>query len=538
MLRTPIGITICIFSMLKLTLCFAEDKPVSYESLRAYIHQQWSTLTRDTSKCRSYADLKIKTNDTLFFPPAFLALPSLKKLQTNCAITLKLFPREYLYKNHTTLDLESLHGLLYLPHPYVVPGGMFNEMYGWDSYFIIRGLLQDQQLTLAKGMVENLFFEIVHYGHILNANRIYYLSRSQPPFLTSMILSVYEAMQATGQADLHWLARAYRIAREDYAYWTETPHLVTEYGLSRFYDMQAVPAMELLDAPDHYYQQAANYFYHHPAQGVGMMAQLVETNFAGELYTVTRTSPAATIAQPAHIGLSKRFYRNDRALRESGTDISFRFGAYGAHTTEFLPVDLNSLLYKVEKDLAWMAHTLKKKSEAALWEMRAAERRDRINHFLWHPDRGLYFDYHFVQHQSSDYVYLSTFYPLWVGLATSAQARAVHEHLADFERPGGLLTSLTPSGAQWDYPYGWAPLQLIAIEGLRRYGYDADADRISRAFLDTVNTQFMQDGTLREKYDVLHRNARTHIRVGYRSNEVGFGWTNGVVLCLLNDLKS
>lgn len=529
MLRIPMGWTIIFFSLLYITPCFAEDSLLSYEPLRQYIHQQWQTLTRDTSKCRSYADLKIKTNDTLFFPPAFLALPALKQLQKNCAITLKLFPREYLYKNHTTLDLESLHGLLYLPHPYVVPGGMFNEMYGWDSYFIIRGLLEDHELLLAKGMVENFFFEIIHYGHILNANRIYYLSRSQPPFLTSMIVSVYEAMQAAGQKDVHWLARAYRIAREDYAYWTETPHLVPDYGLSRYYDMQAVPAMELLDAPDHYYHQAVKYFFEHPAQSKGMMARLVEAHVPGELYTVSPTS--------APLALSPRFYRNDRALRESGTDISFRFGAYGAHTIEYLPVDLNSLLYKVEKDLAWMARILNRKAEVALWQKRAAERRARINQFLWHPTSGLYFDYQYTEKRASHYEYLSTFYPLWVGLASADQARAVHEHLATFTRTGGLLTSLTPSGAQWDYPYGWAPLQLIAIEGLRRYGYDADADRISRAFLETVYTQFKQDGTLREKYDVVNRSAHTHIRVGYKSNEVGFGWTNGVVLCLLNGLK-
>src|SRR5215469_892537 len=109
-------------------------------------------------------------------------------------------------------------------------------MYGWDSYFIIRGLLRDGRLDLAREMVDNFFFEIEHYGAVLNANRTYYLSRSQPPFLSSMIMAVYEAEKARGHDDRAWLAKAYQYAERDYQMWVRNPHLAGATGLSRYYD--------------------------------------------------------------------------------------------------------------------------------------------------------------------------------------------------------------------------------------------------------------------------------------------------------------
>src|SRR4029077_19290712 len=144
------------------------------------------------------------------------------------------------------MDLNKIRavGLLYLENPYVVPGGQFNEMYGWDSYFIVRGLLRDHRTELAKGMVENFFFEINHYGGVLNANRTYYLTRSQPPFLSSMILAVYEADKARGQASREWLAQGDNYAVKDHELWTSEPHLAGSTGLSRYFDFGNGPAAE------------------------------------------------------------------------------------------------------------------------------------------------------------------------------------------------------------------------------------------------------------------------------------------------------
>jgi alpha,alpha-trehalase len=150
--------------------------------------------------------------------------------------------------------------------------------------------------------------------------------------------------------------------------------------------------------------------------------------------------------------------------------------------------------------------------------------------------RGQFFDYNFDQQNRSAYEYITTFYPLWAGLATPEQARAVEKNLPVFEQPGGLLMSHTETGGQWDYPYGWAPTTLLAIEGLRQYGFTDDANRLSFKFLSMILENFKRDGTIREKYNVVTRSSETHVTAGYHVNIVGFGWTNAAFLELLSKL--
>ena len=225
-------------------------------------------------------------------------------------------------------------------------------------------------------------------------------------------------------------------------------------------------------------------------------------------------------------------------MRESGFDISFRFGPYGAETDHFAPVCLNSLLYKQEMDIAAMWGSLGNARQEAHFRAAAAARKKQIQKYLWDEQRGMFFDYNFATHQRSTYDYLTTFYPLWAGLATREQARAVDANLKLFEQPGGLTMSRNDSGVQWDYPYEWAPTILIAVEGLRRYGFNDDANRISYKFLSTVAENFRRDGTIREKYNAVTRSSEANVTAGYQQNVIGFGWTNGVFLCLLHALPA
>jgi alpha,alpha-trehalase len=236
------------------------------------------------------------------------------------------------------------------------------------------------------------------------------------------------------------------------------------------------------------------------------------------------------------IRLSADYYKGDRSMRESGFDISFRFGAYGAATHHYAPDCLNSLLYKTEQDMAQISQWLGKSSEAANWKAHAETRQKNIQQYLWDQQGGFFFDYNVDDGKRSTYRYLTTYYPLWAGLATAEQGRALVKNLPVFEQPGGLAMSPEESGAQWDYPYGWAPVELLAIQGMRRYGYNADADRISLKFLSTAIENFERDGTLREKYNVVTRSSESHVQVGYQANVVGFGWTNGAFLELLHAL--
>jgi alpha,alpha-trehalase len=234
--------------------------------------------------------------------------------------------------------------------------------------------------------------------------------------------------------------------------------------------------------------------------------------------------------------LSADYYKGDRSMRESGFDVSFRFGPFGAATHHYAPVCLNSLLYKTEKDLGQISRWLGREAEAEKWEQRADDRRKLIARYLWNPTQGLFFDFNFETGKMSAYRYASTFYPLWVGLATAEQAKAVVANLKLFERPGGIAMSTEVSGAQWDLPYGWGNIEMLAVEGLRRYGFNAEADRISYEFLSMVAENFRRDGNIREKYNVVTRSSEAQPEVGYHMNVIGFGWTNAAFLALLHSL--
>jgi alpha,alpha-trehalase len=355
-----------------------------------------------------------------------------------------------------------------------------------------------------------------------------------------MILEIYNAEKAAGHEDHAWLARAYSYAVRDYALWTHDPHLAGSTGLSRYYDFGNGPAPESLKDETGHYRQVAAFFlarpdlartYLVPASQDGTPGPTFALQVCDAAKTPTRScDPAGTFA------LSADYYKGDRAMRESGYDISFRFGPYGAATHHFAPVCLNSLLYKTEKDLEQMSQILGRSQDSSEWSKRAEDRKEKIQQYLWDSQRGLYFDYDFENNARSSYEYVTTFYPLWVGLATPEQASAIMKNLSIFEKPGGLVMSTHETGGQWDFPYAWAPDQLLADEGIRRYGFTADADRLSYEFLSTVAENFRHDATIREKYNAVTRSSETNVTAGYSMNVVGFGWTNGVFLALLHEL--
>jgi alpha,alpha-trehalase len=233
--------------------------------------------------------------------------------------------------------------------------------------------------------------------------------------------------------------------------------------------------------------------------------------------------------------LTPLFYKGDRSMRESGFDPSNRFGPFSVDITDYAPVCLNVLLYRMEEDAARIHTLLGRTPSAATWRERASKRRELIDRYLWDEPSGLYLDYNTRTSSRRQYEFATTFYPLWAGIASPAQARAVHANLAKFEAPGGILTSTQVTGSQWDAPYGWAPLQMIAVAGLRRYGYVEDADRLARKFVSLVIQEFDAHGIIVEKYDMQKRTSdiAAGIKFGYSANQAGFGWTNAAVLELL-----
>ena len=434
-------------------------------------------------------------------------------------------------------SLDGRHGILSLALkqigndsvealPFVVPGGRFNEMYGWDSYFITLGLLNDGRKELAKAMVDNFVYEIRHYGKILNANRTYYLTRSQPPFLTSMILAVAQSLP--GNSSTHaWLAAALDAAIAEYTHvWMNRDHL-TATGLSRYFDSGHGPPPEV--EPGHF---------------DGVFA-LFAKKYGMERNAFERAYRSGTIKAPE----LDEYFVHDRAMRESGHDTSYRLAGRAAN---LVTVDLNSLLYKIEADIAGIirgefgdAFTTSDGvvHHSSDWYARASRRKDLINRYLWNQENGMFFDYDIVKKRQTGYVSATTFYPLWAGLASNEQALGlVRNVLPLLERAGGIAASAEESRGpvtenrplrQWDYPYGWAPHQMVVWRGLLNYGYREDATRLAYRWLYTITSNAVNyNGTIPEKFDVEKRSHRVFAEYGnvgtmfsYITRE-GFGWTN------------
>lgn len=422
--------------------------------------------------------------------------------------------------------------------PFVVPGGRFNELYGWDSYMESLGLIASDRVDLAKAMVINFCFCIKHYGKILNANRSYYLLRSQPPFLTDMALRVYDKIKTQPDA-LEFLRKAILAAiKEYYSVWTAEPRYDKETGLSRYrpQGLGVPPETE----PTHFLHLLTPY-----AEKYGMtFKEFVQAYNDGK------------IKEPE----LDEYFLHDRAVRESGHDTSYRLERVCANLAT---VDLNSLLYKYEVDIARTIRTyFKDKLEipeefrtpatkdieyetSAVWDRRARKRKMAMDTYLWDEKKGMFFDYDTVKKERTTYESCTTFWAMWAGVASPQQAaEMVKKALPRFEAYGGLVSGTEESrGAvgldrpnrQWDYPYGWAPQQMLAWTGLLRYGYQDEAERLAYKWLFMITKAFVDfNGVVVEKYDVTRPIDPHRVDAEYGNQGIdfkgvpreGFGWVN------------
>ena len=504
--------------------CGAETPPIE-----DYITRSWEFLERNLQDLPAAAE-DPKLGERERYPVYLAPTENLTKVQARLEselspeqldkVELRSLPDDVISSPQLQGDMDH-HGLLYLPHPYVVPGGRFNEMYGWDSYFINLGLLDSGRIGQARLMVENHLYQVRHYGRVLNANRTYYLTRSQPPFLASMVADVY---RYTG--DKKWVEEALPALVSTYRFWNSAPHLTPETGLSRYYDLGEGPAPEVLAGEKdesgltHYDRIKADF---RKYTGLTESEQIEKLGYPLSLYYDAGADE-----------LTPLFYKGDRSMRESGYDPSDRFGRFNIDVIHYNPVDLNSLLYQYELEMGRLFAQLERPEQASDWFDLAEERKEKMQRFLWDEESGLFLDYNFRTGQRRDYPFATTYFPLWTGWSTPAQAASVWKNGELFLKPGGIVTSTYRSGNQWDSPFGWAPLQLVAAEGLARYGYLRQASEVAKAFLSLVRQEYQKSGTIVEKYDVVNRtsNVSAGIEYGYSSNEIGFGWTNAVYLRL------
>ena len=365
-------------------------------------------------------------------------------------------------------DDETLLGL---PRPYLVPAFEeghafdFNEMYYWDSYFMVQGMLDGTHKELVTGILENLISMQKRFKVIPNASRTYLMGRSQPPFLTSFIFDVYNSYKM----DVRWLADSISSAKSEYeTVWmgVKKPNERQVYaGLSRYYDIN---------------------------------------------------------------------YLNDLAEAESGWDMTPRFGRKALN---YLPIDLNSLLYKYEIDFSAAAKLRGDHDEVKKWQKKAQIRKHTMDSLMWNEMRGFYYDYDFKKEKRGTVSSLAGYFPMWAGMVDQARAEKMVKFLRKFEEKGGLATTdsqtipinqIVPGTVptQWAHPNGWAPLHLIVIQGLERYGYHEDARRIAIKWLTNNLNWFNKHGVFLEKYNVVDPNKPP--AKGLYPSQTGFGWTNAV----------
>lgn len=393
--------------------------------------------------------------------------------------------------------------LLPLPAPYVVPGGRFDEVYYWDSYFIMLGLVASGRNDLADDELKNFAALIDRYGHIPNGNRTYYLSRSQPPFFSQMV-----GLLAEHDGESVYLQYLPELKAE-YDYWMEGAaalapghaerHVVRLSDgsvLNRYWDERAAPRDES---------------YREDVRTVRSMQQ----RDAGDVW------------------------RNLRAGGETGWDFSSRWFDDGRtlatiDVTSLVPVGLNSLMYGLERTLTKAYRLQGDASRAENFAARATARAEAIRHWLWNPRIGAFSDYDFANRTLRDRLTAATVYPLFAGVASRQQATAVAQSIKrGLLRPGGMATTQARTGQQWDEPNGWAPLQYLAVIGLRRYGETALARTIATRWIKTNVDYYVRTGKLVEKYDISRNVGHVAAGGGEYPLQDGFGWTNGVLRQLL-----
>ncbi|ADJ13424.1 trehalase [Halalkalicoccus jeotgali B3] len=403
---------------------------------------------------------------------------------------------EYLIRD----PVETREGetILELPHRSVIPGGRFREIYYWDSYFAAEGLAVTGRLDLIEELAANFASLIERFGFVPNGGRVYYTSRSNPP-LYHRLLDLL-AHRRGPEAVLEYLPALER----EYEFWMDGVGIKAGDShrrtvgfkggvLNRYWDDDPSPRVES--------------------------------------YREDRELAAFADREP------ERLYRDVRAACESGWDFSSRWfageGIESIRTTELVPVDLNAFLYGMEYSLAgWHEHT-GDGARAEKYRKRAIARRGLVDRYCWDDEAGFYFDHVWTERERSDAWTLAAAVPLFTGMASQTQADGVARTLEErFLRPGGLVTTLTESGEQWDTPNGWAPLQWMAVVGLAGYGHEELATEIGGRWLDLNRSVFEETGQMLEKYDVTGGTGEG--LGGEYPLQYGFGWTNGVALALPN----
>jgi alpha,alpha-trehalase len=390
--------------------------------------------------------------------------------------------------------------LIQLPHPYIVPGGRFREIYYWDSYFTMLGLQKSGRVDLIEQMVNNFASLIDQFGFIPNGNRTYYLGRSQPPFFALMVAVL---MDCKGTNTLnHYLPQL----EKEYAFWMNgADQLNTENTAHR-------RVVKLFNG-------AVLNRYWDDKDGPRPEAYIEDVHIAS-LSTNDKT----------------KVYKDIRAAAESGWDFSSRWFAEPnkmetIETTDIIPVDLNCLLNYLEVSISMGYFNSGDISRGKAMQQKAEKRKAAIRYFFWNEEEGFFFDYHWQKRNHTAAKTLAGVFPLFFHICSIDDATEVANYIEQyFLKPGGVVTTTSTTSQQWDAPNGWAPLQWITYKAIEQHGFATIAEKIKFNWTALNKNTYAATGKMMEKYNVV--DISTAAGGGEYPNQDGFGWTNGVFLAL------
>lgn len=384
--------------------------------------------------------------------------------------------------------------LIALPKPYIVPGGRFREVYYWDSFFTMLGLEVSGEYELMENILDNFAYLISTMGHIPNGNRVYYKTRSQPPFFFEMV-----KLAAKKKPEL--LVKYKDALLKEYEFWMNDngegtfEHIVqTKQGImNRYYDKGDTPRQE---------------------------------SYREDFELVEKYSGA------------KKMYKDLRSGAESGWDYSSRWFSDGKslgtiETTDIIPLDLNALLYGMESLLI----TILDDNTIIEQLKKSQDNRKSFLRTTCLATDGTYEDYNFVRGQKTGIKSLAMMYPLYFKMVSQEDANGVADFIKKkFLKPGGVISTLNHTGQQWDAPNGWAPLQWMTVVGLSNYGHEELAKEIATRWVTLNESVYQSTGKFVEKYNV--EDISLEAGGGEYPVQDGFGWSNGVYLAMKSYLKT
>ena len=457
-------------------------------------------------------NLKKFVDDNFNLPPA---PPQLNYIQQEKDAAMHIKNLWGTLKREADKTVEG-SSLLPLPNAYIVPGGRFREIYYWDSYFTMLGLKESGEVVMIENMVKNFAYLIIEYGHIPNGNRTYYLSRSQPPFFCMMVEllagikgnAVYKQFLPEMQKEYaYWMEGAEKMKGSAFKRIVKLPGGTI---LNRYWDESTTPRQES-------YKED-----YETAEAVALeLAMRIKVSTPEKLKEILDANKAATCT---HL----------RAGACSGWDFSSRWFTDPANiktiqTTNIIPIDLNCLMYSMETIIAKALKLDGKTTQSKNFTSKAAKRKAAINKYCWNAQTGFFYDYNFAAEEQLSIITAAAVFPLFVKIATPAQAANVAKTVtASLLKDGGIVTTTNKTGQQWDAPNGWAPLQWTTAAGFKNYGNTTLAKTIATRWLALNDKVYAATGKMMEKYNV---EDLTQLAGGgeYPSQD-GFGWTNGVYL--------